>query len=161
MSTPGGKRLTVMRLAGLTVPLGVMIDIPRQRLIGMTTLCRTGIRGAEFNTQIRTRNPQTVVGSIVGAHVDTTGHVALDAEMAFAWLAVVHLFMKVMRLIVVGFRPMALGTEVVLFLVTLKAVNIMAVATAYTVLVHFALHEGTVDIDFIEYLAVRVVEAFA
>ena len=66
---------------------------------------------------------------------------AFDAEMSFARLAVVNLFVKVMLLAVINFCPMALGTEVVIFLVALETVDIMTVAATYTVLVHLALHE--------------------
>ncbi len=66
--------------------------------------------------------------------------------------------MKVVLFGVVEFRPMALGTKVVLLLVALETMNIMTVAAAHTVLVHLALHEGAVDIDLIEDLAVRVIK---
>jgi hypothetical protein len=86
---------------------------------------------------------------------------ALNTEMTFARLAVVDLFVKVMLLAVIDFRPMALGTEVVLFLVAFETVDIMTVAAAYAVLVHFALHKRTVDIDLFQNLAVRVIEPFS
>jgi hypothetical protein len=64
-----------------------------------------------------------------------------DTEMSFARLAIVNLFVKMMLLAVIDFRPMTLGTEVVFLLVAFETVDIMTVAATYTVLVHLALHE--------------------
>jgi len=42
-----------------------------------------------------------------------------------------------------------------------EAVGIMAITAAYALLEHAALHEGSVDIDLLQDLAVGVVEALA
>jgi hypothetical protein len=85
---------------------------------------------------------------------------ALDTEIPFARFSVMLPLVEMVLGSVVVFCTMALVAEFVFLLVTLKAVNVMAIAAANAAMIHLALHERPVDVDFFKDLAVRIIEPF-
>jgi hypothetical protein len=114
-----------------------------------------------------------MIGAVIDAHVNPAGHVALntlgpaaDLVQDFPVLGPDGLsrltcrFMKMMILRIVLIRAVALKAKGVAAFHDLGAVHVMAVAAAHVPMVHFTLGKGTVDIDLVFDLAVRVVEMF-
>ena len=156
----GGDDRPIMRFSGLAIPFGVMLDVPCQRFIVVATPGRTAIGDTEFFAEVGAWDAQAMVEAVVDAHVGAAGHVAFHTEMAFTKLAVVHLLVKMVVFRIIQFSPVALRTQIVFFFVELKAVDIVTVAAAHPALIHLTLDERAVNIDFFQYLAVRIVEAF-
>jgi hypothetical protein len=114
-----------------------------------------------------------VVGTVIDAHVIAAGHVALLALGAGADLEQ-HLpgagfdrfpffplfFVKVVVPGVVDGRLVTLEAKRVALADALGAVDIVAVAAANALLVHFALHEGAVNINLFKDLPVREIISF-
>jgi hypothetical protein len=86
---------------------------------------------------------------------------ALNTQCTVAWLTVISLLVEMVLEAVVGITTVALKAQVVPLFEQSKAVNVVAIAAAHVVLVHFALNERPVYIHLLEDLTIRVVKPFA
>ena len=149
----GAQRLAVVEHLPprRTVP---RVDVGGSALGGLVAVTVGAcVRRAECHAEIRARYAKAVVAPRVHAHVGGLWHVAVGAGAAAGPLGVMVVIRRV-----VGIRGVALGADGVARCPHLKAMGFVAIAADNARLVHLALHEGAVDIDLVEDLAIVVVQ---
>ena len=112
-----------------------------------------GVRGSDFYRKVRTRNPNAVITSVIDAHERFVRHMAVNATRASAVDRV-----KVVRRGVVRFRLMALQAQRVTGHLQLHRVRVVAIRAPNIRVKHFALHEGSVDVNLFIDLSVMMIE---
>ena len=135
----------------------------------MAAVARIG--NTDFHTQIRPGNPDRVIGPVIVAHIDPAGHVALDTlgtgahrkqdlalRRANGLSNLALLFMKMMPFCVIAGRLVALQAEGIALFVQGDGMGIVAVGAAHPVGIHFGLDKGSVHIDLVQDLAVRIIQ---
>ena len=113
-----------------------------------------GIRYAEFKREPGFRNPKAVVVPVVNNHVGLDRHVAIHTGSTRPALFMPVMFRAVIRRVYV-----ALGTKLVVIRPYSVAVGIMAIGANDTCLVHLALQERTIHINFVIDLPIRKIQA--
>ena len=115
--------------------------------------CGAGVRTAGHQRQVGPWNAHAVIPAGIDPHVNLGRHMALDTLGAGTGDLV-----SVVGGVVIGAGQVALATDAVALGDQLVAVRVVAVGADHTRLVHLALDEGAVDIDFIPNLSVGPVQ---
>ena len=124
---------------------------PVRTLIGVALVA--GIGRACAHRKIRPRDAHTVIPPRIDPHVKLARHVAVHAGAPGRCELV-----SVVGGVVVGAGQMTLGTHAVAFHHQLIAVRVMAVGAGHAGLMHLALDERTVDVNFVADLPVGPVK---
>jgi len=125
---------------------------PLWRLVAVAIIA--GIRSAEFDRQIGTRNAEAMVVATIDDHVSVGGHVAGGACEGSGRLG-----MTTVGRCSVLVGGMTIQTNAVTGSAQLSAVGVVAIAAGHARCEHLALLEGAVIVNLVAHLPIRIVKA--